>query len=168
MLKGQKICTGCKERFFVDEEFDIIKGLYYCSHCQDRLVQCCYCEELKVGGPKSSFVMTRRTKKKESGYICSDCREQYSGFGTAWQALRFKVFRRDYFTCRYCGASPLKDVSVKLHCDHIETLSTGGESRLNNLITACADCNLGKGTTNLKDDEVLSLTSRQANNGNCV
>lgn len=57
------------------------------------------------------------------------------------QGLRFGVFRRDNFTCRYCGRpSP----SVILHCDHINPRSKGGETTLENLITACSDCNFGK------------------------
>ena len=57
--------------------------------------------------------------------------------------LRFKVFERDGFTCQYCGKRPPE---VILHADHIIPVSKGGENEIENLLTACADCNLGKAT----------------------
>lgn len=56
--------------------------------------------------------------------------------------LRFAVLSRDEFTCQYCGRSGNQ---VPLHVDHIVPRSAGGASNASNLITACADCNLGKG-----------------------
>lgn len=58
--------------------------------------------------------------------------------------LRFEVLKRDYFTCRMCGASPSKDPSVVLHIDHIIPWSKGGETVIDNLQTLCSKCNLGK------------------------
>lgn len=55
---------------------------------------------------------------------------------------RFEVFKRDGFTCQYCGAHP---PAVILHIDHIDPVANGGGSNLDNLITACECCNLGKG-----------------------
>lgn len=55
--------------------------------------------------------------------------------------LRFEVFKRDGFTCAYCGKSP---PDVILEIDHIEPKSHGGKDDINNLITACFDCNRGK------------------------
>lgn len=57
--------------------------------------------------------------------------------------LRFSVFERDGFTCQYCGKRPPE---VILHTDHIIPVSKGGENEIENLLTACADCNLGKAT----------------------
>lgn len=56
--------------------------------------------------------------------------------------LRFEVFKRDEFTCQYCGAQPPGSV---LECDHIEPLAKGGKTTADNLITACEACNRGKG-----------------------
>lgn len=55
---------------------------------------------------------------------------------------RFFVLSRDRFTCQYCGA---KAPDVTLHIDHVIPYSRGGTSSPENLKTACADCNLGKG-----------------------
>ena len=59
---------------------------------------------------------------------------------------RFEVFKRDQFTCVYCGQTPPK---VVLHVDHVEPISKGGTNDINNLVTSCSDCNLGKGATPL-------------------
>ena len=55
--------------------------------------------------------------------------------------LRFEIFSRDSFTCRYCGRQ--SDV-VSLVVDHIEPVCQGGTNDPENLITACCDCNGGK------------------------
>ena len=58
--------------------------------------------------------------------------------------LRFKVLKRDNFSCKQCGVSPAKDKNVELHVDHIKPWSKGGETILENLQTLCQKCNLGK------------------------
>lgn len=55
--------------------------------------------------------------------------------------LRFEVFKRDGFQCGYCGKQPPEAI---LEVDHIEPKSKGGKDDINNLITACFDCNRGK------------------------
>jgi hypothetical protein len=55
--------------------------------------------------------------------------------------LRFEVFKRDSFTCQYCSAKPPK---VPLEVDHIHPVCKGGKNNIDNLITACFDCNRGK------------------------
>jgi 5-methylcytosine-specific restriction endonuclease McrA len=52
---------------------------------------------------------------------------------------RFNVFLRDRFTCQYCG-SP-NDLTF----DHLIPRSRGGLTRWDNVVTACAPCNLRKG-----------------------
>lgn len=55
---------------------------------------------------------------------------------------RFDVFKRDLFTCQYCGAHP---PGVLLHVDHIVAVASGGTNDKDNLTTACEPCNAGKG-----------------------
>jgi hypothetical protein len=55
--------------------------------------------------------------------------------------LRFEIFARDSFTCRYCGS---QSDTVKLHVDHIIPVCQGGTNDEANLITSCEACNLGK------------------------
>src|SRR5574343_1267798 len=56
--------------------------------------------------------------------------------------MRFDVFKRDSFTCIYCGQMPPK---VVLEVDHIVPVFEGGKNRMENLVTSCFDCNRGKG-----------------------
>ncbi len=72
--------------------------------------------------------------------------------------VRFEVFKRDSFTCQYCGRSA---PDVLLHIDHISPVSKGGEDDIMNLITSCVDCNLGKGARELDDDTVIAKQRRQ-------
>lgn len=60
--------------------------------------------------------------------------------------MRFEVFKRDGFTCAYCGGQPPK---VTLHCDHVVAVANGGGNDIDNLVTACDACNLGKGAREL-------------------
>ena len=58
-------------------------------------------------------------------------------------ALRYKILKRDRFTCKSCGA---RAPDVELEVDHIIPVSKGGkELDEKNLETKCRDCNRGKG-----------------------
>ncbi len=67
--------------------------------------------------------------------------------------LRFEVFKRDAFTCQYCGQ---KAPDVVLNCDHVKPVIDGGENDILNLITSCFGCNSGKGARSLSEQAVLS------------
>lgn len=54
---------------------------------------------------------------------------------------RFEVFKRDEFTCQYCGR---RSPEVVLEVDHIVPVATGGSDDEINLRTSCWDCNRGK------------------------
>lgn len=58
--------------------------------------------------------------------------------------LRFRVLKRDNFTCVSCGSSPTLSPGLVLHVDHIAPWSLGGETKEGNLQTLCEKCNLGK------------------------
>lgn len=68
------------------------------------------------------------------------------------QRVRFEVFKRDSFTCQYCGR---KAPDVILNCDHIRPVADGGENDPLNLVTSCRDCNGGKGAVPLGDSAML-------------
>ena len=55
--------------------------------------------------------------------------------------VRFEVFKRDCFTCQYCGRVP---PTVMLEIDHIIPVVGGGSNDESNLVTSCFDCNRGK------------------------
>ena len=52
---------------------------------------------------------------------------------------RFNLFLRDAFACQYCGAGD------DLTFDHVIPRSRGGRTTWENIVTACAPCNLTKG-----------------------
>lgn len=72
--------------------------------------------------------------------------------------IRFEVFKRDSFTCQYCGA---KAPDVLLEIDHIQPVSKGGTDDLLNLVTACKACNSGKGDRQLAQSDVLDKKRAQ-------
>jgi len=55
---------------------------------------------------------------------------------------RFAIFRRDNFTCFYCGVKP---PGARLEVDHYVPVASGGSNDDYNLITSCFNCNRGKG-----------------------
>lgn len=72
--------------------------------------------------------------------------------------VRFEVFKRDSFTCQYCGKSA---PGVILEVDHIKPVSKEGDNEITNLITACRDCNAGKSDRELSDDTVMAKRKAQ-------
>lgn len=57
-----------------------------------------------------------------------------------------EVFRRDNYTCQYCGRQ-----STHLTIDHVIPRHRGGQHRWDNLVTACPPCNRRKGGRNANE-----------------
>ncbi len=57
---------------------------------------------------------------------------------------RFNLFLRDEFTCQYCGAHH------DLTFDHVVPRAMGGVTSWENVVAACAPCNLRKGAKSLR------------------
>lgn len=72
-----------------------------------------------------------------------------SGRKSIGKKIRFEVFKRDHFTCQYCGRMA---PDVILEVDHIKPVAEGGTNDFINLVTSCRDCNRGKGKTLLSTD----------------
>jgi 5-methylcytosine-specific restriction endonuclease McrA len=62
-----------------------------------------------------------------------------------------EVFRRDNHTCQYCGVR-----FGRMTLDHVVPRHLGGSHSWDNLVTACASCNLKKGGRSL-DQAPMSL-----------
>jgi len=54
---------------------------------------------------------------------------------------RRNIFKRDRFTCQYCGRQP---GSEELTVDHVVPRAQGGTSTWENCVLACIDCNAKK------------------------
>src|SRR5688572_7782599 len=57
-------------------------------------------------------------------------------------SMRFQILERDSFTCRFCGK---RAPETELEVDHVVPRAKGGSDDVSNLVTACRDCNRGKG-----------------------
>lgn len=71
--------------------------------------------------------------------------------------LRFEILRRDNYTCRYCGASA---PDAPLTVDHVIPRALGGDDEPTNLVTACQDCNSGKGSTSPDEATVADVEEK--------
>jgi len=62
------------------------------------------------------------------------------------QQVSWDVFRRDRYSCRYCGND-----QVPLTVDHLVLWEHGGPSTVENLVSACRKCNKVRGRTPYAD-----------------
>ena len=68
------------------------------------------------------------------------------------KSLRFDVFKRDSFTCQYCGR---RAPDVALYCVHVNPSAESGGQTLATFTTACGDCKVGKVLDEDNDHSVL-------------
>lgn len=61
---------------------------------------------------------------------------------------RIAVFRRDNWTCQYCGK---KGSRSSLTIDHVHPKSKGGENTFENTVAACVKCNSAKGDKSIEE-----------------
>ncbi len=81
-----------------------------------------------------------------------------SGRKSLSKTTRFEVFKRDSFTCQYCGR---KAPDVVLEIEHIHPVARGGDNDILNLVTSCESCNDGKGARLLDDASAVERSRRQ-------
>ena len=158
----------------------VICGKDFISFAHNAL--CCSDSCKKI---REKQVIKRKRQKKEIDYsrkcpncgnylpkfnrlFCSEkCYREYqkknkgNNKTTRYLRLRFEVFKRDNFTCQYCGRNVVED-KVKIQTDHIMPESRGGKSVYTNLTTACRDCNYGKGDVLLSECSNSVIQSPEA------
>jgi 5-methylcytosine-specific restriction endonuclease McrA len=71
---------------------------------------------------------------------------------------RRNLYRRDCYTCQYCGSRPGQ---AELSIDHVTPRSRGGTSTWQNCVLACMRCNRRKGSR-LPHEAGLTLLTRPA------
>ena len=69
---------------------------------------------------------------------------------------RKEVFRRDNYTCQYCGSNS-RDMTI----DHVEPKHLGGTHIWTNVVTACSHCNHKKGGRTLQQSGMRILKTPQ-------
>ena len=123
------VCSTCKAKFIATSP-----ATKYCSQ---------YC---KVSAyPKANCGVCNKLFGKRNGIqrFCSpECREQE--YDVKNYRTRFLILRRDGFRCHYCGDSPHLDKDCQLQIDHMKPKRKGGNNLVENLITSCQKCNIGK------------------------
>jgi len=72
--------------------------------------------------------------------------------------IRFNIFKRDCFKCRYCGRTVGPDLMLEV--DHVVPVSKGGTNDPINLVTACFDCNRGKSKNLLGTNSIGPLDAK--------
>jgi hypothetical protein len=118
-----KSCKPTAFRKLVDETIvDVLPGGKYRIHGLDAE------RVLRSKGASQNATLRWSRPKGEGGKPAS-------------RSVRFKVLERDGFRCRYCGRS---SEEVALDVDHVVPVREGGKPDLDNLVTACVDCNAGK------------------------
>ena len=75
---------------------------------------------------------------------------------------RRALFARDGWRCVYCGTS-----GGRLTLDHVVPRSRGGESVWENVVTACAPCNLRKGDRSLEESGLALQRRRRSRRRRC-
>jgi 5-methylcytosine-specific restriction endonuclease McrA len=65
---------------------------------------------------------------------------------------RREVFRRDNYTCQYCGRR-----EHNLTLDHVHPRHLGGQHTWTNVVTACSTCNHHKGGRRLEESHMALL-----------
>jgi len=72
-------------------------------------------------------------------------RRRAASYGTEHEEYsRTAIFRRWSYYCCYCDR-------FATHLDHVQPLSRGGADKESNMVPACADCNLSKGSKTLAE-----------------
>ncbi len=66
---------------------------------------------------------------------------------------KLMVLKRDNFTCKVCGRSPVLNPGLQLEADHRQPHSKEGGDEVENLQIFCFSCNQGKG-----NNEALNKT----------
>ena|SRR3990167_7668965 len=140
-------CSRCGKGLLRAATYGIISLV--CHHCRVNTI-------FLDGGP----VLTRRKAVRFDAadpYLEPDVDEVVKRVEEQWErrtrarstvaivvgvGLRFDVFVRDGFACRYCGRAAT-DGAV-LEVDHVHPRALGGRDEMNNLVTACWECNRGK------------------------
>lgn len=130
----KRICEKCSEEYIPNR----IQQKFCSKDCADK-------------------VFKERYERRSEGIIIS-----IKGKLSNFLKLRFEIFKRDNFSCQYCGRNVRED-KVKLNIDHIHPYKKGGIFRADNLITSCVECNLGKGDTLLEERKLNSLSINKVN-----
>lgn len=136
-----KVCANCNREF-------------HRKYTSKSLAPYCSTDCAKRDNYRATDLSVKLCKKCNKGFRSAQSRQVYCSETCSSQvryqnvnALRkityWDVLSRDNFQCQYCGKTPTQH-GITLHIDHIKPKSDGGKDKLDNLVTACSECNLHK------------------------
>ena len=96
----------------------------------------------------SSYEQTVRSPSFEMALPSVVALKSYVAQNRTPAFTRFNLFLRDAFACQYCGWG--EDLTF----DHVIPRSRGGRTSWENIVTACAPCNLRKGGRTPKEAQM--------------
>ena len=145
-------CDQCSKKFIPSS-----KNQKRCSReCADIANKAYFVKKPDLDPKNCTFCDKEFIPKTENNVFCSkDCRTSHYKYVKAppsqleYKRRKWLIFERDSFQCIYCGKSSIED-SVELHVDHVQPQSKGGKDVCSNLVTACSECNVSKGSKLLK------------------
>lgn len=146
-----RVCRNCQEPFtayrkkdcFCSPECSSEKKRIDHKRKVQRKKKCQFCEE--------KFLPTR-SNQSFCSVACRIIKEKSHCYPSQYSSVKlvyWQVLNRDNFQCQYCGKTPTRD-GIRLHLDHIKPSMDGGKTEINNLVTACEECNLSKSATPLR------------------
>jgi hypothetical protein len=135
--RGDAMCDLHQWRFSTDLDYAVsAHGTYHNSSDQRLEIEC---HLRRVGLGDSADGTNRQTWADILSRLFRIRRRKNMS-----AKLRFGVLRRDGFRCVYCGLTASQS---ELHVDHVVPVVDGGSDDIENLVTSCIECNLGKGRT---------------------
>ena len=152
-INSERVMKKWREK----RDLSFIEEKRKCKNCDKEFIWCssmpqqlyCSAECCKEFGKNKLIELSKGIVVKGNG--------QYWNF----YRLRFEVFKRDNFTCQYCGRN-VKEDKIKLHIDHIHPNKKGGLFIAENLITSCSECNLGKRDVLLTEKALIEPTTARS------
>lgn len=141
-------CRSCRDGDLTGLEPEILNGIMG-GDVYNHVVAAGFIDEAEPGRPsaihnwlKYAGTDAMDRKKEKTRERVRRLRERRKLLpGDVRPGDRFDVFARDGFRCRYCGKGSQE---TALHVDHVIPRAAGGTSDMENLVTSCAACNLGK------------------------
>lgn len=166
--KIMKVCPICENQF--ETTYSCKK---YCSKECKNIAN----NQMRLDAYKKK----KKSKKKKEQKICKgcnktfstsrpyqkfcsrECRRKFANSIFGKPLIFWEIFNRDNFTCQYCGRNPTQH-GVRLTIDHIKSQMDGGKTELDNLVTACIECNILKGSRPLRHEANFKRRIEQQQN----
>jgi len=162
ILKVCKVCQNTFETYYPQQK--------YCSHeCSYKIQRekwkkkypAWWREYTKICLACHKEFITGRYHKK----FCSQkCKSEYQKRKYTHKriSVHWQILNRDNFRCQYCGRNPTQH-GLNLVIDHIKPRADGGKTELDNLVTACEECNLAKSDRPLRHEAEFKKRLKRRN-----